>query len=124
MTLLPPTEHVEQCTLMAWAARVQVRMPDLNLLFAIPNAGAGAQRGQAGKMKAEGVKSGVPDLFLPVARAGFHGAFIEMKRRKGGRMSPEQVAWRSRLEERGYAYCLACGYEEAKTFLETYLGAA
>jgi hypothetical protein len=122
LTPLVPTEHVEQCTLMAWASRVQVRMPELNLLFAIPNAGAGAQRGQAGKMKAEGVKSGVPDLCLPVPRGRYHGAFIEMKRRKGGRLSPEQVAWRAKLEERGYAYCLACGFDEARVFLEAYLG--
>lgn len=120
MALRIPTEHEEQVTLMSWASRVIARLPELALLFAIPNAGAGAQRGQAGKMKAEGVKSGVPDLCLPVARGRYHGAFVEMKRRKGGRVSPEQALWRRRLEEEGFAYCLACGFDEAKAFLEAY----
>jgi hypothetical protein len=77
------------------------KRPELRLLFAIPNAGAGAQSGQAGKMKAEGVKRGVPDLHLPVARNGYHGLFIEMKYGKGT-PSPEQKEWIADLREEGY----------------------
>lgn len=60
-------------------------VPCLALLFHIPNGGArgdnkesNAIRGAA--MKAEGVKPGVYDLFLPVARGSWHGIFIEMKK--------------------------------------------
>ena len=77
-----PTEHQEQCAVVQWAALQHGRYPELALLYAIPNAGAGAQRGQAGKMKAEGVKPGVPDLCLPVRRGKCSGLYIEMKRRE------------------------------------------
>jgi hypothetical protein len=36
-------------------------------------------------------------------------------------VSPEQVRWREHLEEAGYAYCLACGFDEARMFIEAYL---
>jgi hypothetical protein len=45
-------------------------LPGIGFFVCHPNAGAGAQRGQAGKMKAEGVKAGVPDTFLAVAHSG------------------------------------------------------
>lgn len=116
-----PTEHDEQVALMRWAHLARSRFPGLRWLHAIPNAGAGAQRGQAGKMKAEGVKRGVPDLCLPVPMNGHHGAYIEMKRRAGSVTSPEQLEWREHLERAGYAYCLAKGFDEAREFLIAYL---
>ena len=30
-------------------------------------------------LKRQGVKAGVPDLHLPVARGGYHGLYIELK---------------------------------------------
>jgi hypothetical protein len=109
---------------MRWAAYSAGLYPALRWLHAIPNAGAGAQRGQAGKMKAEGVKPGVPDLCLPVPVGLRHGAYIEMKRVRGSTTSAEQVAWRAHLEAVGYAYCLAKGFEQARDFLLSYLDAA
>lgn len=115
-----PTEHEEQVALMRWASLSIPRYPGLRWLHAIPNAGAGAQRGQAGKMKAEGVKRGVPDLCLPVPARGYHGAYVEMKRVRGSATSPEQLAWRAYLTDAGYAYCLARGFEQARDFLMAY----
>lgn len=116
-----PTEHDEQVSLIRWAEVQRARYPALAWLHAIPNAGAGAQRGQAGKMKAEGVKSGVPDLCLPVPACGYHGAYIELKRQKGGRLSPEQALWREHLRVAGYAHLVAAGWEAARDFLIEYL---
>lgn len=116
-----PTEHEEQVALIDWAAHSAWRYPGLLWLHAIPNAGAGAQRGQAGKMKAEGVKKGVPDLCLPVPVGRFHGAYVEMKRVRGSSTSDEQREWRAHLERAGYAYCLARGFEAARDFLIRYL---
>lgn len=116
-----PTEHEEQTALFEWAARRLSLYPELDLMFAIPNAGAGAQKGQAGKMKAEGVKPGVPDTFLPVARQRYHGCFIEMKRIAGSRVEPEQIEWQAKLQAQGYFTAICKGCEEAQELLVAYL---
>ena len=53
-------------------------IPELARIFAIPNGGK-RDKGTAIKMKAEGVRAGVLDLFLPVVRGGYAGLWIEMK---------------------------------------------
>ena len=63
------SEHQEQKALIQWARLNQQRFPELDLLFAIPNGGLRNIR-VARKLKSEGVKPGVSDLFLPVARKG------------------------------------------------------
>jgi hypothetical protein len=96
-----PTEHAEQAALMTWAALLARSVSALGLLFAIPNGGA-RHKAVAGKLRAEGVKAGVPDLCLPVAVGPFHGLFLEMKRRRNGRLSVEQRAWAEKLRAEGY----------------------
>ncbi len=116
-----PTEEAEQTALFEWAARQAGRHPELGLLHAIPN---GGKRGkaEAARMKMAGVKAGVPDMFLPVPRGSFHGLYIELKRRKGGRVSPEQAEWLERLSDEGY-FCQVCkGWEEAAELIREYLG--
>jgi hypothetical protein len=120
MRTATPTEHDEQVALMDYCWANRQKHPELSLLFAIANAGAGAQRGQAGKMKAEGVKAGVPDMLLPVARNGYHGLFIEMKR-TGGVLSPIQLAWIARLKQEGYMVRVCYGFEQARDVLVGYL---
>jgi len=113
-------EHEHQVQVINWARDHEHRWPDLWFLFAVANAGAGAQRGQAGKMKAEGVKPGVPDLCLPVARGGYHGLFIEMKTETSG-ASSEQKVWIERLRGENYYCTLAHGSVIAIQILQTYL---
>lgn len=72
-------------------------------------------------MKAEGVKSGVFDLMLPLARGGSLGLWLEMKRARDGRVSEEQKAWRDRMLRAGYAVAIAYGFEEARRILLAYL---
>lgn len=114
-------EHQEQTILFQKIAIEAETKPELALLFAIPNAGAGAQRGQAGKMKAEGVKPGVPDVCLPVARGGYHGLFIEMKTRLGGFASPDQRKWLAALKAQGYYTTVCHGYDIAFQVLMHYI---
>lgn len=76
-----PTESVEQQCLFRWAAFQSGRFPELALLYHVPNGGS-RKKAEAGRFRAEGVKAGVPDLCLPVARGGFHGLYIELKRQK------------------------------------------
>lgn len=120
------TEHEEQCTVVQWAQLHERKYPALALLFAIPNAGAGAQRGQAGKMKAEGVKSGVPDLCLPVASndMSYAGLWIEMKRKRGGTVEAAQRWWHERLRAQCFRVEVCRGADEAIAVLTEYVGAA
>lgn len=116
-----PSEGVEQATLFSWAKMQEHRWPELRLLFHIPNGGSRGKV-EAARFKAEGVKPGVPDLFLPVARGRYHGLFIEMKRRKGGRASEEQKAWITELRKQGYVAEICRGWQEAADLIAEYLG--
>lgn len=114
------SESVEQATLFSWAAMKHGKWPELELLFHIPNGGSRGKV-EAARFKAEGVKAGVPDLFLPVARGPYHGLFIEMKRQKGGRVSEAQKAWIAALIAQGYRAEVCHGWREAAALIEYYL---
>ena len=115
-----PTEEQEQAAVMEWAMLMEKQYPELALLFHIPN-GADRHPAVAAKLKKQGVKAGVPDLFLPVARGGFHGLWVEMKRQKGGRLSDEQKAWIEALTAEKYLAVRADGAEAACDVIYKYL---
>jgi hypothetical protein len=80
----------------------------LKWLFAIPN-GGDRNVTVAGKLKAEGVKKGVSDLFLSVPVGDFHGLYIEMKRpedkargQRKGELTKEQRGWLDDMAGLGY----------------------
>lgn len=98
-----PTEHEEQVNFVRW---FRLQFPRV-MIFAIPN-GGDRHAAVAAKMRAEGVTPGVPDLFIPDWRL-----FVEMKRRKGGRVSPEQKRVMEHLEMAGYTCAVARGLDEA-----------
>lgn len=87
-----PTEDIEQAEVIRWANEHESRYPVLSLLFHVPN-GGNRHKATAVKLKAQGVRKGVPDLCLPVPRNDFHGLWIEMKRIRGGSVKPEQKDW-------------------------------
>ena len=97
-----PTEAQEQTTLFQWAGMMAGKWPELQLMFAIPNGGS-RNPIEARHLKEQGVKPGIPDVFLPVARGGYHGLYIEMKRRKGWKISAAQVEVMDALAAQGYA---------------------
>ena len=94
-------EHKMQVALFKWAKLAANVDHRLNLLFAIPNGGHRDPR-TAAQLKAEGVKSGVPDIFLPVSRAGYHGLWLELKAGKN-KPTDQQTAWHKELTRQGYA---------------------
>ncbi len=114
------SERDEQLALMRWVALMTPRLPCLSLLYHIPNAGQRHIR-FAADQKAQGLKAGVPDLHLPVARHGQHGLWIELKRRAGGRVSRAQQAWHDRLRAEGHRVVVAEGWEAARDAITEYL---
>ena len=108
------SEASEQEALMQWAT-----IKGYDLLFHIPNGGS-RHPAEAMNLKKQGVKKGVPDLFLPVPRGGFHGLFIEMKATKG-RLSIEQKAWLGALVELGYQAVVCYGFDDARKAIEGYM---
>ena len=126
-------EHVDQRALVAWARHAsatgvatvpagyarggRVALDDrqrdaLALLYAVPN-GARTGRRQAGRLKAEGMLAGVPDLFLPFPRAGKPGLYVEMKTATGT-LSRDQRAVTAALARLGYGVVVAKGFEAAR----------
>lgn len=115
-----PRESVEQQTLIKWARLARGKYPELDMLYHITNEGKRSVVTGA-RLKSEGLKPGVPDLCLAVARGGAHGLYIEMKRTKGGRVSPQQAAWLEKLAHEGYATAICRGWEQARDVIERYL---
>ena len=115
-----PTEAQEQITLFRWAEMQSGKYPELKLLYHVPNGGS-RHKAEAGRLRAEGVKAGVPDLCLPVARGGCHGLYIELKRQRGGRTSDLQTGWLEALMEQGYQVAVCKGWEAAAKTIIQYL---
>lgn len=103
-----PSEHLEQVRLVSWFRR---NYPDVRI-FAIPNGGARSGP-QGAKLKAEGVVPGVPDLFVPEWLL-----WVEVKRQKGGTVSPDQKIWIAYLERIGHRCIVGRGFEDAKRQIE------
>lgn len=132
------TEHEEQAALFERAERQISQYPELSLMFAIPNGAKlpytrkqdGTRYSRQGAiLKKEGLRAGVPDIFLPVpvsyrtaggVRGWWHGLFIEMK---VGRRKPteEQQEWLYHLRQMGYATVVAYGAQQAWEAIEAYL---
>ena len=110
------TEHQEQTLLISWLERMGIRF------YAIPN-GQYKNRATAAKFKREGLKSGVPDVCLPIPTKSYHGLYIELKRKKGSRVSATQVEWLGYLRSVGYYADIAYGFDEARDMVLAYLKA-
>ena len=118
--LTVPLEDAEQRVIFQWAAMETAARPELRLLYAIPNGGKRAIK-TAVALKKQGVKRGVPDMCLPVARGGYHGLYIELKRQRGGTVSETQKSWITALAEQGYKAVVCRGAEEAIELIRGYL---
>ena len=122
------SEHNEQVALFKWAKLQEKKYPCLRLMFAIPNGGH-RHKLTAMKLKAEGVKAGVLDVFLPVPMQkktyGFNtgwipGLWIEMKYGKN-KLTEEQKQWKADFEAQGFQTALCYSWVEAKDTIINYL---
>jgi len=121
-------EHAEQVALVQWA--YMTKLPTASdvkpgavighYLFAVPNGGK-RSKSEAARFKAEGVKSGVSDLILPLRRHQCAGLFLEMKAR-GNRPTAVQEEWLERMELAGYLATWRDNWIDAAGVIARYVG--
>lgn len=112
-------EELEQTWLIQWATMLSSQHKELALLHHIPNGGL-RSKSEAKRLKAAGVKAGVPDLCLPVARQGYHGLYIELKAGKG-KATASQKQWLDALNAQGYKAIICYGWIEAAKVIIDYM---
>lgn len=104
-----------------WAANMAaMKWPELALMYHIPNGGS-RNKIEAARLKAQGVKKGVPDVCLPVPRGVYAGLYIEMKRKEGGTVSKEQNEYIAALRKQGYRVEVCKGFQAAANVIEEYM---
>lgn len=104
------SEYEEQKAFINW---FKYNFQDL-IIFSIPNDG---KRTNGSRMVASGLTSGVSDLqiLLPNGKS----VFIEMKKEKGGKLSPNQLSFIDKSQSLGHTVIVANGCNEAsKKFIE------
>lgn len=109
-----------QKQIIDWAKHKKVNGKPLSeLIHHSPN---GGQRHivTATRFKAMGTLAGFPDLFVFIARGGFNGLFIELKKPKG-RVSAIQQQRIDALNEQGYRAVVCYGFDESIKAITDYL---
>lgn len=112
-------EDEHQTALTNWARMMRTQYPALRLYHHIPNGGLRDKR-TAARLIGQGVHSGAPDVFIPAARGGYHGIYIELKTGTN-KPTPNQNEFMSGAMAEGY-YCAVCyGWPCAAAVIEDYL---
>lgn len=108
-------ESEEQAALFDWADY----KPELEWMFAIPNGGS-RNPIEAKNLKRQGVRAGVSDIALLLARGKYHALLIELK---VGKNIPtkEQVKFLLHHNINGYCGVICYGAEEAIEVICKYL---
>lgn len=112
-------EHDQQVYFFQWAALHERYYPELIVLYAIPNGGLRHWK-VASDLKDEGVKAGVLDVHLPVARHNYFGLWIEFKAGKN-KCTDDQLCWASLLTELGHCVQVCYSWNEAADVVAWYL---
>lgn len=110
----PPLEDQEQQALVNWLRIKGIRFN------ATPNGGY-RRPTEAKRLIAQGVSAGFPDLTVwPPAGSDLPVLFIELKRQRGGTVSPAQQEWIDYLNSiHGNIRAAVCkGFAEARAFVE------
>ncbi|SDI56128.1 VRR-NUC domain-containing protein [Pseudomonas abietaniphila] len=113
-------EGLEQAALLA---ELKARHPEAwEHIHHVPNGGQ-RHKAVAAKLKAQGVKAGIPDLVLTMARGGYFGLYLEFKATppNDAPVSPSQHACIRRLNEQGYLAIVCRGHFDAMEHIRAYL---
>lgn len=111
-----PRSNAEELLQRAVVQLLAARKVDRNRFFAVPN---GEKRGKAtaGRLKAQGVLAGVPDLVFILSDGRI--AFIELKARNG-RLSPAQSAYMDWCVERKIPHAVCASIDDVDAALRTW----
>ncbi len=109
-----PSEFYEHVRVATWLVHHQIPF------YHVPNGGY-RKKAEAHKFKMMGVFSGVPDLCILVAKGGWHGLYVEVKRIKGGKLSDSQSYWGKILGQQGYCFCEGHGFEQCIGIIRDYI---
>lgn len=111
-------EDTEQKIIFEWAGY----HPHLRWLMAIPNGGNRDPR-EAARLKAQGVKAGVADMFLPIPNGEHCGLWVELKRRQQdgpSRTSPKQRLFLADMADKNYHTAICYGADDAIRVIKEY----
>ena len=118
------SEHDQQKALFQWADYYKSKYPALDYMFAVPNGGL-RNIAVAKKLKAEGLKAGVPDVYLDYAVNPYHGLRIELKNikygKKAGKPTEPQKRYINYYNENNYCALVCWGWKEASEVIVNYL---
>jgi len=114
-----PTEAQEQEVVIKWSQYAGISA----YLIHIPNGGSRNYL-EACKLKRQGVKAGVSDLFFAYPKNNYHGLWLEIKRRKplSSVLSKHQKEWIELMKNVGYKCDVAFGATEAISIISDYIG--
>lgn len=117
-----PLEKIEQINFVDFCKSRNITVISTQNGFKMPK-NAFNWAAYSNSLKRMGLATGFPDLIvLTRNKSQTHEVlFIEMKRVKGGRVSPEQKEWITRLDNDGYCVGVAKGFESAVQILDKYL---
>ena len=113
-------ELAAQIALFELAALLETQCPGLELMFHVPNEGKRSVYTGA-ELKRAGLKKGVPDVMLPVARKKYNGLAIELKA-GSNKPTEDQKKWLTGLAKEGWLCYVCWGYEAAAAVLSDYMG--
>lgn len=102
---------------------LKVKHPEAyRLAYHIPNGGH-RHPAVGEKLRLQGVKAGVSDIHLPMARGGWFGLYIEFKAAPphDADLTDQQTAFLLRVEQQGYYATVCRGVDEALRVIEQYL---
>jgi len=121
MKLKPRSEYDEQVAIFQWAMVYQATWPDLFLINGSIMGGTGMRPKILNKLAKAGMKKGKPDINLPIARGGYIGLWIELKRRGGPDPSEDQIRWLVRLNGAGHLAVCCKGSDAAIRTIKQYV---
>lgn len=115
-----PLEAWHQEQIFRMAALNLFQYPELEWLHSVPNGGF-RHKTTALAMERQGAKPGIADMALDVARGGYMGLKIELKRFREGKLTDKQKEYLSFCQAHGYRALGCWGWRVAWAEITGYL---